>query len=147
MKVEYLVIHHSFTKDGLVVDWKAIRDYHINTNGWDDIGYHYGIEKVNGDYVIISGRSEDTNGAHTKEQGMNSKSLGICVIGNYDLGEPDKRAFDLLVILCVGLCKKYKLTADKIRTHHEYANYKTCPGSKFPMDKLRNEADRMLKEG
>jgi N-acetylmuramoyl-L-alanine amidase len=145
MKVEYLVIHHSLTKDGNVNDWEAIRKYHINTNKWLDIGYHFGIEKINDKYIIQKGRSEKTVGAHTKEQGMNKKSLGICVVGNFDLYEPDEKTFNLLIALCTQLCLKYKLSSDKIRPHNEYAP-KSCPGKMFNMDKLRKEVAKNLGE-
>ena len=46
MNPQYIVIHHSLTKDGTVADWEAIRRYHKEINGWSDIGYHYGIERV-----------------------------------------------------------------------------------------------------
>lgn len=135
MKVTKLIIHHSLTKDGKVNDWAAIRRYHVEVNKWKDIGYHYGIELVGDEYVIQKGRAEWRVGAHVL--GMNSKSLGICVVGNYDLAEPPEAALNLLANLCARLCKKYKLKLADIETHHKYASYKTCPGTKFPMDKLR----------
>ena len=79
MKPQYFCIHHSLTKDGTVVDWDAIRRYHKETNGWTDIGYHYGIERVGGGLSLQIGRPESQPGAHTKEMHMNLKSIGICV--------------------------------------------------------------------
>jgi N-acetyl-anhydromuramyl-L-alanine amidase AmpD len=145
LTVKRLIIHHSLTKDGAVNDWDAIRRYHIETNGWRDIGYHYGIENVGGKIVLQKGRRESQPGAHTK--GMNEKSLGICVVGNYDLAEPSEAAMNVLANLCASLCKKYRLTENDIRTHHEYASYKTCPGSKFPMDKLREKVRAIMAGG
>jgi N-acetylmuramoyl-L-alanine amidase len=135
MKITKLIIHHSLTKDGKVNDWNAIRRYHVEVNKWANIGYHYGIELVRDEYVIQKGRAEWRGGAHTL--GMNSKSLGICVVGNYDLAEPPEAALNLLANLCANLCKKYNLKPADIETHHKYASYKTCPGKLFPMDKLR----------
>lgn len=142
--IEYLVIHHSWSADKGTLDWTAIRKYHIEENGWDDIGYHFGIEKVNNDYAILTGRHRDVVGAHCLEKGMNKKSLGICVIGNYDPAPPPQEAMDMLVTLCVGLCREYELTVDKIVPHHEYASYKTCPGTKFPMDELKKRVGSLI---
>jgi N-acetylmuramoyl-L-alanine amidase len=142
MKVKKIIIHHSLTKDGQVVDWDAIRKYHIEVNGWDDIGYHWGIERVGSNYVIQTGRSETTHGAHTK--GMNDKSIGVCVVGNYDLTEPSNEVLKVLTTLCTDICKRYGLNPEDIETHHLYAGYKTCPGTKFPMTKLRQKVARNL---
>lgn len=79
MNVTKLIIHHSLTKDGQVADWGAIRKYHMEVNGWDDIGYHWGIERVGNGVVLQTGRPETMVGAHTK--GMNDQSIGICVVG------------------------------------------------------------------
>jgi N-acetyl-anhydromuramyl-L-alanine amidase AmpD len=145
--IQYLVIHHSLTKDGKVVDWDAIRRYHMTDPGhkWVDIGYHYGVELVGNEYVIKVGRPEWAVGAQCKEEGMNNKSLGICVVGNYDLGAPPEEAMEQLVILCGNLCSKYKLPVSSIVTHHQFAGYKTCPGTKFPMDELRRRVAERLK--
>lgn len=145
--IEYIVIHHSLTKDGKTVDWDAIRKYHMTDPGhrWVDIGYHYGIENVNGEYKIMIGRPEWAVGAHCKENSMNHKSLGICVVGNYDLGLPPEEAMEQLVILCANLCYKYKIPVANIVPHSKYATYKTCPGKMFVMEELRRRVDERLK--
>jgi N-acetylmuramoyl-L-alanine amidase len=142
MKVKKLIIHHSLTKDGQVVDWKAIRKYHIEVNGWHDIGYHWGIERAGNCYVLEAGRPETVAGAHTK--GMNEHSLGICLVGNYDREKVPEAAFALLVDLCARKCHEYGLKPEDIVTHHRYAAYKTCPGKLFPMDDLRRRVAAAL---
>jgi hypothetical protein len=139
MKVTKLIIHHSLTKDQVVADWPAIRRYHIKVKEFDDVGYHYGVETVNGAVTVQKGRPENVPGAHTKQQGMNRKSLGICVVGNYDLAPPPDAVLDRLANLCAIKCLEYNLRPEDIESHHKYASYKTCPGSKFPMDKLRQK--------
>jgi N-acetylmuramoyl-L-alanine amidase len=147
LKIKKLIIHHSLTKDQTVADWPAIRRYHVKTKGWKDIGYHWGIENVSGSIVIQRGRPENMAGAHTKQTGMNRKSLGICVIGNYDLGPPSEAVLDRLADLCALKCKEYHLRPEDIEPHHKYASYKTCPGTKFPMDKLRQKVKNLLAGG
>jgi N-acetylmuramoyl-L-alanine amidase len=145
LKVQKLIIHHSLTKDGQTVDWDAIRRYHVRENGWTDIGYHWGIEYVNGSIIIQKGRAENIPGAHTI--GMNQKSLGICVVGNYDLAPPPEEVLDKLAELCAKKCQQYNLMAADVETHHKYADYKTCPGSKFPMVILKDKVRRLLLAG
>ncbi len=57
MNPQYIVIHHSLTKDGIIADWEAIRKHHKNVNGWSDIGYHYGIERVGKNLLLVDGRT------------------------------------------------------------------------------------------
>lgn len=131
---EKILLHHSLTKDGEVKDFDAIKRYHIETNGWKDIGYHWIIEKVNGKVVVIKGRDESIEGAQCKEQGMNRKSIGICFVGNYDLGELPQDMFVVGVELVKDIRKRYGNL--EIEPHSKYATYKTCPGKMFQIDKF-----------
>jgi N-acetyl-anhydromuramyl-L-alanine amidase AmpD len=144
LKPEYILIHHSLTKDGKVVDWNAIFKYHTEELGWNDIGYHYGIERIGNKYAVLTGRPENVVGAHTKQNRMNYKSLGICVVGNYDNERPPEIVMDLLVDKCVELCLKYDIPSSHIKAHHDYASYKTCPGKMFPMSELIERVQNRL---
>lgn len=138
-KPEYIIIHHSLTKDSDTVSWQPIRKYHMDTLGWSDIGYHYGIEMVNAEYEILVGRMEGTPGAHCKQEGLNRKSIGICCVGNYDNDIVDSAMWRMLLDLCQNICLRYDIPAENVKGHNEYALYKSCPGNLFDMPEFRND--------
>lgn len=132
---EVIIIHHSATKDGLAKDFNAIKNYHVNTLGWYDIGYNWIVERVNGVATVIKGRDEMISGAHTKQQGMNSKSISISFVGNYDIDELPSDMFRVGVELIKDIRKRYKKDFE-LEPHSKYAN-KTCPGKKFPLELMK----------
>jgi N-acetyl-anhydromuramyl-L-alanine amidase AmpD len=123
------------------MSWQAIRKYHIETNGWADVGYHAGAELINDRYEILLGRMWTVPGAHCKEQGMNYKSLGLCIVGNFDnQSEVDvlinKGGFDLAVALVRSWCELLHIPPANVKRHYDYAPYKSCPGNKFPWNRF-----------
>lgn len=96
--VTHLIIHH--TADGPVADFaawiRAIWSFHVNVNGWADIGYNYLIAP-NG--VIFEGRAGGDNviGAHFSCQ--NSGTMGVALLGNYMDSPPTAAALASLVQL------------------------------------------------
>ena len=147
VKPQYICIHHSLTKDGTVVDWDAIRRYHREVNGWSDIGYHYGIERAGKHLLLQVGRSETVPGAHAKEMHMNSKSIGICVVGNFDLAPPGLEILRFLSEIVRRKVAEYGIPVNAVLGHREVGamagfdwrkgQYKSCPGKHFNMDILR----------
>ena len=118
--IRKLIIHCSDTEEGTV---QSIRRYHIEHNGWSDIGYHYVIYK---DGSIHSGRPECVVGAHC--YGFNKDSIGICLIGKHDFS---KEQFETLRFMVSELKTKYK-SITEVKGHGEYPNQggKTCPNFK-----------------
>jgi len=141
MKPEKIIIHHSLTKDSETVSWGAIRKYHVETLGFSDIGYHAGCENVgygysNHHYEVLYGRSWYLTGAHTI--GQNDKSLGFCFVGNYDEEEPPR---DMLVSgakLIYLWMTLYNIPIEEIYGHSHFADYKSCPGTKFDIEVLKS---------
>mgnify|MGYP003138665795 FL=1 len=73
---DYIVIHCSYTKPNMDIGLREIRDWHVNDNGWRDVGYHYIIRR-NGEVEL--GRNVKDTGAHAA--GYNHKSIGIALVG------------------------------------------------------------------
>lgn len=126
-----VVWHHSKGPDRPASDWEGIRRYHMKERGWDDIGYHFGIEMVDGAPLVRVGRGLTRWGAHTI--GMNKDSIGICVIGDYDAARPS----DLILAACVELGLEISrefpaITINQHFYHRHFTHEKTCPGRLFP---------------
>jgi hypothetical protein len=138
MNPKYIILHHSFTKDSQTVSWGAIRKYHVETLGWRDIGYHYGIENLRGQMEALVGRMWYERGAHCRDAGMNGQSLGVCFVGNFDENEVPKDQWDLGVRLVGSLCLIHGIPVEKIKGHREYST-KTCPGEMFDLTKFRSD--------
>ena len=146
MKPKYIILHHSMTKDQKVVDWQAIRRYHINVKLWDDIGYHFGIENVKRDkslhdeYEILMGRMPYTEGAHCSSNGYNHKSIGICFIGNFDTCDVPDGQWKAGLKIVRYLCLSSEISINKVIGHREAAmDGRTCPGRNFDLEKFRND--------
>lgn len=130
-----IILHHSLTHDSGTVSWGAIRNYHVNHNGWSDIGYHFGIENLRGQTEILMGRFPDQRGAHCR--GNNSDSIGICFVGNFDVEPPSEIVWKKGIMLCKYLMEV--LHIQTIQGHRELNPGKTCPGKLFDLDKFKLE--------
>ncbi|KQX17367.1 hypothetical protein ASC82_01245 [Streptomyces sp. Root431] len=89
-KVDAVFVHHTAgTNDYTCADSpaiiRAILTYHVRTNGWNDIGYNFFVDKCG---TVFEGRAGGVDrpvlGAHT--YGFNSYSSGISLLGNYETG-------------------------------------------------------------
>jgi N-acetylmuramoyl-L-alanine amidase len=135
-----IVVHHSWSPSA--ADWKgagtvkAIYDYHVKSRGWLDIGYHFIISPDGSE--IYECRPADKIGAHcggSPPAGVerifgNTGSIGICLIGNYDVEKPDRDALRTLAVLIADLCERWQINTAAIFGHCEAWSKppKTCPG-------------------
>lgn len=131
-KINELIIHASATRP----NWMGksptkrkvaeIRRWHVEDNGWSDIGYHWIIDR---DGTIVKGRPMERTGAHTR--GKNKDTVGICLIGGHGGAASDafldNFTFDQdcsLTALVQGLVVDYGPL--KVSGHNQYAD-KACP--------------------
>jgi len=139
-----IIIHHSLTDDNIILkDFNAIKRYHTQVKGWNDIGYHWVLEQVSNRYFWIPGRDEKTPGAHVKEQRMNYKSIGLCVVGNFDKDTPTKEIYQLVAEKCNEIRTRYPgIKVEDVEPHWKYATYKSCPGNNFDMDEVHKRMSK-----
>ncbi len=101
--IHLAIVHHtagsnSYTKAQSASIVRAIELYHVQGNGWNDIGYNFLVDKYG---QVFEGRyggiTKPVVGAHA--MGFNSGSVGIAVIGDYGSTAITPAARDALVSL------------------------------------------------
>lgn len=117
-KINKIILHHSASPMSTTT-FEDIKRWHLE-RGFKDIGYHWVIDK-NGE--LWKGRPESQIGAHCK--GHNRDSIGICIVGNFELEELNEYQFNTLRYLLYFLEEKY-YTLD-IHNHY-YLSKTKCPG-------------------
>lgn len=141
MNWQGIVLHHSLTSDSKTVSASAIRHYHIEEKGWLDIGYHNLVELAGADFEALVGRPLDQHGAHCPQDSMNSKAIGICLVGGFDNAPPPH---EQLVVLRDRLLIPYSrifgfpLDLAHVTFHRDHArDGRTCPGTMFTKELLQ----------
>ena len=131
-----LILHHSLTPDHhVLVDTYAIRRYHIEHNGWQDIGYHLVQEIVGDEPLLVIARPWNISGAHAP--GRNHDSLGYCIVGNFDEAPPDPATWAGAVKAAQWLCDVFSIPPSEVYGHREVTPNRTCPGKYFNLDRFR----------
>jgi N-acetylmuramoyl-L-alanine amidase len=136
-KIDEIIIHCSATKSNYNLTKNLLRQWHIEENGWSDIGYHFFIDL---DGVIHTCRPIEKKGAHTR--GHNENSIGVCYAGGIsdDLAWKDTRN-DLQKKSLKVLIDYLKLsfpTINNISGHNEYSD-KECPSFDVKKEYTINE--------
>lgn len=111
-----VVVHHTESHDASAAE---IRRWHVEGNGWDDIGYHYIIRA---DGKIEPGRPVNVTGAHAK--GRNDY-LGVALTGR------DTFAAEQIESL-KALLRDYNVNT--LERHHE-----ECPGPGLDVEGIKEE--------
>jgi hypothetical protein len=142
--VTHLIVHHSAgsnTSSNWAATVAAIFDFHVNTNGWADVGYNWLIAP-DGTLFVGRGGGENVVGAHMC--GFNNNTMGVCLLGTYTTVQPTQAALDKLGALLAwksveskidptgsGTIKSYAGTMNNISGHRDGCspNYTECPGS------------------
>ena len=127
-KTDSIIIHCAATKKSMDIGYKEIREWHVDQNGWDDVGYHYIIRR-NG--KLEKSRPEEYSGAHAPSH--NSRSIGICLVGGMaDDGGPENNftleQFLTLKDLVNMVMNKYSDITEVLGHCDVQDNKPNCPG-------------------
>ncbi len=123
-KINKIIIHCSATPEFRHVTVDDIRRWHVDGNGWSDIGYHYVIP-LNG--TLQEGRDLKKDGAHVK--GYNKNTIGVCYVGGCDSkmnpkdtrNEAQKEALDAVIKYL-----RLRFPNATVHGHNEFSS-KACP--------------------
>nr|CAD7445072.1 unnamed protein product [Timema bartmani] len=102
---------------------RSYQNYHIDTKGWNDIGYSFVIGE---DGHVYEGRGWDFIGAHAP--GYNTQSIGICVIGDFSDRLPNEEALTTLSELISCGVDIGKIGEGYHVIGHRQARDTLCPG-------------------
>lgn len=159
-KPQNIIVHHSITPrdlsvaktEGSINTTHKNRGFPISKSGWY-VGYHL---MIFGNGQVKRYREDNEAGAHCKEGMMNFKSIGICLIGDFDNELPSEAQINTLRTLLQELTAKYGIPVDRIVPHRRYAlnpatgkPYKSCFGNKLPdnwAQTILNNGDDMWKK-
>lgn len=134
-----LVIHHTATTTNNSP--RSIQQGHMQNEGYADIAYQFVIDKEG---LIYEGRDITVRGAHTG--GHNTGTIGIVLLGNFEIEEPATEQLCSLQRLSLYLKNLYGIT--HLAGHLDFQPDETvCPGQHLA-DKLeRTAADLNLEFG
>lgn len=128
---KYIILHHAAASEASAED---IHRVHLG-NGWIGIGYSYYVRK---DGTIYRGRPEDCIGAHTYD--YNDISIGVCFEGNFETDTMSGAQYNAGVALLRDILSRYPDLL--IRGHRDF-DATACPGSNFPMEPMKEDAERV----
>jgi N-acetylmuramoyl-L-alanine amidase len=127
--VPYVFIHHTAgaecnTTSACMSQMRGIQNYHMDSNGWADIGYSF---LMGGDGNLYEGRGFNVQGAHTS--GYNSVGYGVSFIGDFTSKLPTSGA-QAAYFRAVNDCL---LPQQKIKTSYQMYGHRqpgvtACPG-------------------
>lgn len=137
----YLPNYSSFKDSNHFEMQKSMKDFHVNTHGWLDIGQQFSTFP---DGSILTGRSMEMSPACIL--GFNAYCLCIENVGNFDIGQDlmTNEQMQTIIRMTAALCKRFAIAVntDKIVYHHWFnlstgerndgtKNNKSCPGTAF----------------
>jgi flagellar hook assembly protein FlgD len=102
-RVRLAIVHHtagtnSYSASQSAAIVRGIQRYHVLSNGWNDIGYNFLVDKYG---QVFEGRrggiDQPVGGAHAA--GFNTGSTGIAVLGSYSSADITRSARSALVKL------------------------------------------------
>ncbi len=138
-KWKRIVFHHSATPVDDPMNMHRVHKARGMKNG---LAYHFvisnGSRKAKDGEVFLSDRwKKQLDGGHMKRQSDNKISIGICLIGNFELRPPTSKQLKSLEGICKYLMRRCNIDADQVTTHKLlHPGHTVCPGKHFPLSSI-----------
>jgi N-acetyl-anhydromuramyl-L-alanine amidase AmpD len=140
---KWIVIHHSASDTGGALTF----DQWHRKRGFDELGYHFVIDNgsglPDGNVEVGSRWLKQKYGAHAKSEDgrYNQQGIGICLVGNFEKGQPTARQWEVLVKLVSYISRKYHVAPENIIGHQDVNPKTLCPGKGLSLEKLRKDVE------
>ncbi|CAO1316068.1 unnamed protein product [Diamesa tonsa] len=105
---------------------RLMQTFHMESKGWDDIGYNF---MIGGDGAVYEGRGWESQGAHTK--GYNVGSIGVAYIGTFNKKLPNDKMINVGFLLFQEGVKIGRLIPDYKIYGHRQLIASESPGAAF----------------
>jgi hypothetical protein len=127
-ELRYITLHHGGVTFADTADAPAylrnLQSWSRTDRDWIDLPYHYLIDPQG---RIYEGRSVLIPGDTNTDYDPTGHAL-ICVLGNFELAEPNPAQIDAVTSLMALMAHRFNLTTDVIGGHKDYASNTVCPG-------------------
>jgi len=133
-KIDTIVVHCTATLPGQSVDIEDVRRWHVDGNGWSDVGYH---ALITADGTLQFGRPISRMGAGVA--GHNKTTLHVAYVGGLD---DDGQPADTITTKQANALHGYVagvvtvLGPMAVKGHNDFTDAKACPSfkvhEKFP---------------
>jgi len=142
---QFIVVHNSGTRQG---NARVFDYYHRHVRRMQNgLAYHFvignGTSTGNGQVEVGERWRRQINGGHVHSDYLNNISLGICLVGDFNRGQPTRAQLDACEELIRYLrerCGKTERGTIPVRPHREInpPRWPTdCPGDDFPYSWFR----------
>jgi hypothetical protein len=148
--LQFALVHHTVNSNAYSCNQSAsivrgIEVYHVQGNGWDDIGYNFLVDACG---QVFEGRyggiMKNVVGAHS--QGFNTGSVGVAMIGNYGRTTPSKAAQDALVKLLAWRLDVAHVDPAATVVYKSGGNSKFRAGTRVKLNDISAHRDTYLTE-
>lgn len=144
-KVEFGVVHHSVSSNSYSAaqvpgQLRSTQAYHMDGNGWDDIGYNFVVDRFGG---IWEGRAGSIAGAAIGAHagGFNSGSVGVMVLGDYTSTQASAAAKESVAKVIGWKLSQFGTPATGTTTQTSAGNAKYAAGTKITIPRVVGHRD------
>lgn len=127
-----MAIHHTVTSSGgtnPAAVMRQIQAFHIDNNGWCDVGYHF---VVSDDGTVFQGRSDERRtGSHVG--GQNTGNIGVALLGDFRSVAPSQAQLEGAASIVGWVSRTYgiALRSSSVKGHQEWGPGTSCPGAEL----------------
>ncbi len=140
------VVHHTagtsdYSSAEVPAVLRSVQAYHMDANGWNDIGYNFAVDRFGRVWEARSGGvTRAVIGGHAR--GFNTGSTGVVVLGNFETAVPSSAAVN-----SVGSLLAWKFAVHDVDPRTTVAfragegSPKYPPGTVLPMNRIVGHRD------